>query len=225
MIFADEMKVAWEAGHVFQKTQGYLGASLLAQQAKNLPAMWETQVWSLRKEDPLEKGEATHSSILAWRIPWRSPWGSQRVGQDWGNFTFTFKDVLKWLLLIISLKVLAPLYIHRQEWTPEVELEKQRQQALQAWESRKQSYPAGQKRGVTRARISHPRIMFFLPSNRIILFFLATFETRKASAGEQQRTYQPGCGEQLSSVEVMRTGTCRAEHYLCLWWSSGSIAV
>ena len=37
---------------------------------KNLPAMQETQVQSLGQEDPLEKGIATHSSILAWRIPW-----------------------------------------------------------------------------------------------------------------------------------------------------------
>ena len=37
---------------------------------KNLPAMWETWVRSLGEEDPLEKGMATHSSILAWRIPW-----------------------------------------------------------------------------------------------------------------------------------------------------------
>ena len=37
---------------------------------KNLPAMKETQVQSLGQEDPLEKGMATHSSILAWRIPW-----------------------------------------------------------------------------------------------------------------------------------------------------------
>ena len=36
---------------------------------KNLPAMQETRVWSLRQEDPLEKGMATHSSILAWRVP------------------------------------------------------------------------------------------------------------------------------------------------------------
>ena len=36
----------------------------------NLPAVWETQVPSLRREDRLEKGMATHSSILAWRIPW-----------------------------------------------------------------------------------------------------------------------------------------------------------
>ena len=44
-------------------------ASLVAQLAKNPPAMWETWVQSLGWEDPLEKGMATHSSILAWRIP------------------------------------------------------------------------------------------------------------------------------------------------------------
>ena len=43
---------------------------LMAQMVKNLPTMWETQVQSLGREDPLEKGVATHSSILAWRIPW-----------------------------------------------------------------------------------------------------------------------------------------------------------
>ena len=45
-------------------------ASLVAQLVKNLPAMWETWVRSLGWEDPLEKGKATHSSILTWRIPW-----------------------------------------------------------------------------------------------------------------------------------------------------------
>ena len=45
-------------------------ASLVAQRVKNLPAMRETWVRSLGWEDPLEKGTATHSSILAWRIPW-----------------------------------------------------------------------------------------------------------------------------------------------------------
>ena len=55
---------------------------------KNLPAMQETQVPSLGWEDPLEKGAATHSSILAWRIPWTEEpgglqsMGSQRVGHD-----------------------------------------------------------------------------------------------------------------------------------------------
>ena len=45
-------------------------ASLVAQLVKNPPAMWETWVQSLGWKDPLQKGKATHSSILAWRIPW-----------------------------------------------------------------------------------------------------------------------------------------------------------
>ena len=45
-------------------------ASLVDQLVKNLPAVWETWVGSLGWEDPLEKGMATHSNILAWRIPW-----------------------------------------------------------------------------------------------------------------------------------------------------------
>ena len=48
-------------------------ASLVAQLVKNPPAMWETWVRSLGWEDPLEKGKAAHSSVLAWRIPWT--WG------------------------------------------------------------------------------------------------------------------------------------------------------
>ena len=48
----------------------YSQASFVAQLVKNLPAVWETWVQSLGWEDPLEKGKATHSSILAWRIPW-----------------------------------------------------------------------------------------------------------------------------------------------------------
>ena len=50
---------------------------------KNLPAMQETRVKSLGSEDPLEKGMATHSSILAWRIPWtEEPGGLQSVGSQ-----------------------------------------------------------------------------------------------------------------------------------------------
>ena len=47
-----------------------IGASLIVQLVKNLPAMQETRVQFLGWEDPLEKETATHSSILAWRIPW-----------------------------------------------------------------------------------------------------------------------------------------------------------
>ena len=52
---------------------------------KNLPAMQETQVQSLGWEDPLEKGMATHSSILAWRIPWtEKPWATVHgVTKSW----------------------------------------------------------------------------------------------------------------------------------------------
>ena len=69
-------------------------ASLVAQMVKNLPAVWKTWVRSLGGEDPLEEGIATHSSILAWRIPWTeepgglySPWGPKEL------------DVTEWLTL------------------------------------------------------------------------------------------------------------------------------
>ena len=56
-------------------------ASLVAQMVKNLPAMLETWVQFLGQEDPLEKGMATHTSILAWRIPWtEEPGGLQPMG-------------------------------------------------------------------------------------------------------------------------------------------------
>ena len=56
-------------------------ASLVAQRLKHLPPMWETRVLSLGREDPLEKEMATHSSILAWRIPWtEEPGGLQSTG-------------------------------------------------------------------------------------------------------------------------------------------------
>ena len=55
-------------------------ASLVAQRLKRLPAMWETWVRSLGKEDPLEKEMATHSGTLAWRIPWmEEPGGLQSM--------------------------------------------------------------------------------------------------------------------------------------------------
>ena len=61
---------------------GFPGAHMV----KNLPAVQETWLRSLGREDPLEKGMATHSSVLAWRIPWTEEpeglqsMGSQRVG-------------------------------------------------------------------------------------------------------------------------------------------------
>ena len=71
--------------HSFRVRYTECGASLVAQMVKNLPAIRETWVQSLGWEDPLEMGEAPHSSILAWRIPWTEEpgglmfMGSQRV--------------------------------------------------------------------------------------------------------------------------------------------------
>ena len=70
----------WEAqGTKFQGQAWHLGPSfclsLVAQPVKNLPAMQETWVRSLGQEDHLKKGMATHSSILAWRIPWTEETG------------------------------------------------------------------------------------------------------------------------------------------------------
>ena len=63
-------------------------ASLLAQSVKNLPAMQESWVRSLDREDPLEKEMATHSSSLAWRIPWtEEPCGLQSMGSQESDTT------------------------------------------------------------------------------------------------------------------------------------------
>ena len=73
---------------VFKAFYQSVGTSLVAQMVKRLPTMQETRVQSLGWEDLLEKEMATHSSILAWKIPWtvepvRLPsMGSQRVGHD-----------------------------------------------------------------------------------------------------------------------------------------------
>ena len=81
-----------------------LKESLVAQMVKNLPAMQETQVRSLGQEDPLEEEMATHSGIVAWRIPWTEEsdglqvMGSQRVGHNWVTNTFTFKQ---WLASVL----------------------------------------------------------------------------------------------------------------------------
>ena len=64
---------------------------LVAQLRKNPFAVWETWVWSLGWEDPLEKRKAAHSSVLAWRIPWTIQ--LQRVRYNWVTFTFILSIV------------------------------------------------------------------------------------------------------------------------------------
>ena len=70
----------WEVGIDIYTLLGIDGASLVAQLVKNPPALWETSVRSLGWEDPLEKGKATHCSILAWssRTVYWSSWNSMK---------------------------------------------------------------------------------------------------------------------------------------------------
>ena len=64
---------------------------MVVQRLKRLPAMWETWVRSLGREDPLEKEMATHSSILAWRIPWMEELGGlQSTGRKESDTTSLF---------------------------------------------------------------------------------------------------------------------------------------
>ena len=73
---------------------------------KCLPTMRETRVWSLDQEDPLEKEMATHSSILAWKIPWTEEpgelqfTGSQRVGHDWVTSLSFFLFFMLYILIL-----------------------------------------------------------------------------------------------------------------------------
>ena len=86
------------------------GASPVAQMIKNKPAMQETRVWSLGQEDPLEKGMAIHTSILAWKIPWTEEpgrlWstGLQRVREDWVTNLRLYNSVwFDWFIIVIIL--------------------------------------------------------------------------------------------------------------------------
>ena len=87
-------------GHDWATNTFTFFGSLGAQTVKNLPVVQETQVWSMGQEDPLEKGMAPHSSILAWRIPWTEEpgglqsMGLQRVRHDWRTNT-------PWMWLVI----------------------------------------------------------------------------------------------------------------------------
>ena len=84
------------------------GASLLAQRLKRLPAMQEIQVRSLGGEDPLEEETATHSSILAWRMPWKEePGGLQSTGSQRVRHDFTFTFMYIYMYICASHKVVS----------------------------------------------------------------------------------------------------------------------
>ena len=79
-------KVPWKRDRLPTPVLGFPGAQLV----KNLLAMAETWVQSLDWEDPLEKAKATHSSILARKIPWASPWGRKESdATEWPSLHFT----------------------------------------------------------------------------------------------------------------------------------------
>ena len=86
------------------------GVSVVAQMVKNLPAIWETCVWSLTREDPLEKEMVTHSSIPAWKIPWTdAPGGLESMGSQRAGHNSHFQEQLTlslWWLLARRLKIL-----------------------------------------------------------------------------------------------------------------------
>ena len=83
-----------------------------AQKVKYLTAVQETRIQSLGQEDPLEKGMATHCSIVAWKIPWTAepgglqPMGFHRVRPDWmtNNFTFTLYEVVAKVIVVWDLE-------------------------------------------------------------------------------------------------------------------------
>ena len=92
--------------------KGPFWASLVAQRLKHLPAVQETRVWSLGQEDPLEDEMATHSSILAWRIPWTEELGrlqsmwSQRVGHDWAIWLSLLWLYKIWYLVSLAMNTI-----------------------------------------------------------------------------------------------------------------------
>ena len=111
------------------------GAFLVVQMVKSLPAIWETEVWSLGWESSLEKEMAAHSRTLAWRIPWMgglvgySPWGLKESDMtEWLTLTCAIpldnicicSDSQLWLTIAIIwniLKIPRPLPIlHNSEW-------------------------------------------------------------------------------------------------------------
>ena len=84
----------------------YSWASLVPQLVKNLPATWETWVRSLGWEDPLEKGKATHSSVLAWRIPWTIV---HRVAKSQTQQQISLKRAINIFCLSQSVQSLSPV--------------------------------------------------------------------------------------------------------------------
>ena len=85
--------------HIYTHTHTHThGASLVAQSVKNSPAMQESQVWSLGREDPMEKEMATHFSIHAWRIPWTE----EPSLVSYSSWDHKELDTTEWLTISLS---------------------------------------------------------------------------------------------------------------------------
>ena len=97
------MKSYWEFSYMFRRFLCFPGGLVV----KSSPAMWAMQFQSLGWEDPLEKGMATHSSILAWRMPWTEEphrlqsIASHRVGHNWSRWAYTHAHT--WLITTANL--------------------------------------------------------------------------------------------------------------------------
>ena len=105
-LFRDSTKIKWNGLHTLFLCRHYLfikpTLSLVAQLVKNPPAMWETWVWSLGWEDPLEKGKAIVSSILAWRIPW----GRKELDTT-EQLSLTHSEVILWTIYVWGVSYLS----------------------------------------------------------------------------------------------------------------------
>ena len=94
-------------------------ASFVAHMVKNLPAVWETWVWSLGREDPLEKGMTTHCDFLAWRIPWTEfSWWATVHGDHKELDTTEWQTVSSKYSLSISSSYFFPVIFLSLWWFP-----------------------------------------------------------------------------------------------------------
>ena len=97
---------------------------MVVQVVKNLPAMWETWLWSLAWEDPLKESMATHSTILAWRVPmnrgawWAAPMGSQRVRHYWVTKHTHIKEIPS-KILFMETHIKSPAMFIMQQLDPD----------------------------------------------------------------------------------------------------------
>ena len=110
----------------------YSWASLVAQLVKNPPAMWETWVRSVGWEDPLEKGKATHSSVLAWRIPW-TVYIVHGVAESQTQLTFTFMYIFTVAQMVKNPPAMRETWVRSVGWENPMEKGMATRSSILAW--------------------------------------------------------------------------------------------